>query len=379
MYLLNKGMLLRMSSRFDASNNVLEAAKQRMKALYALSLREQSTAFVINDATRSYVGEEYEQILLYAYKALNYLELGQHEEARVEVMQMDIRLQELGRTGRKVESFGRYVAGMVFEQRREWNDAMVAYRKAYKAYTRQLKGNGEIPSFLQYDLLRLAQRQGLKNELKKYQAEFDITDWQSVKQRAKQGEIVFLLHYSLAPLKREHALMQVARRSGHIVRISLPYYPRRGAPAADLQITIGGRTFTASRVEDINAAARHSLQIKMAAITTRAIVRAVIKAELARKAREKSGKSDRPLLGILAEVATLATERADTRSWTTLPDAIYMVRVSLPPGNYDVRAEISTGPGFAIKSRTFGNLSVKKGQYTYLDYHWVPPGIHRRR
>lgn len=379
LYLLNKGMLLRMSGQLNASNEVLETAKQRMKALYALSLREQSIAFVINDATRSYVGEEYEQILLYAYKALNYLELGQHKKARVEVMQMDVRLHELGKTGREVEAFGRYVAGMVFEQRREWNDAMVAYRKAYKAYKRQREGEGEVPHFLQFDLLRLAQRQGLKNEVKNYRAEFSISDWQSVGQRAKRGELVFLLHYSLAPLKREHSLMTVADQSSHIVRISLPYYPDNRAPVTGLRITIDDRSFTASRVEDIDAVARHSLQIKMAAITARAIVRAVIKAKLAEEARKESKNNNSLLFGFLTEIATLATERADTRSWTTLPYAIYMVRVSLPPGNYDVRAEIGTEPYFAINSRVFGNLTIKKGQYTYLNYHWVPPDIHRRR
>ena len=41
-----------------------------MDALAATSLSETTLTFVINDATQSYVGEEYEQVLLHLYKAL---------------------------------------------------------------------------------------------------------------------------------------------------------------------------------------------------------------------------------------------------------------------------------------------------------------------
>lgn len=379
LFLLNKGMLLRRSGRLAESNTVFEATKQLMKQLYGISIREQTTALVINDATRSYVGYEYEQVLLYVYKALNYLELGEIEEARVEVMQMDVRLRELGKAAAGVEAFGRYVAGMVFEQRREWNDAMVAYRKAYRAYKRRQNGSGYVPRFLQYDLLRLAQRQGLRNEVRKYRKEFNITRWQSVRERTKLGELVFLMHNGLAPVKRENSVMSFAPRANHTVRISLPYYPDYPAMTYRGRIKIADRTTQSIPVENIDELARRSLERRMGVITARAIARAVIKAEMAKKAREESSKKNEPLLGFLMEVATVFTERADTRSWTTLPYNIQMVRVSLPPGVYDLEAEFSADFQSAVQTRTFPGVKIEKGKYTYINYHWVPPGIHRRR
>src|SRR5512140_2535369 len=87
LYLLNKGMVLRMKHDFVASNKSLEAAKQEMERVYAASVSENTLSFLVNDATVSYSGDDYEQVLVHLYMALNYLELGQRDEARVEALQ----------------------------------------------------------------------------------------------------------------------------------------------------------------------------------------------------------------------------------------------------------------------------------------------------
>jgi hypothetical protein len=101
LYLLNKAMLERMSGDFAASNRTFEAAKASMYELYGVSIREQALSFAINDATRSYTGDTYEQVLLHLYTALNYLQLGDLIDARVEALQVDERLREIAQ---KIES-----------------------------------------------------------------------------------------------------------------------------------------------------------------------------------------------------------------------------------------------------------------------------------
>ena len=76
---------------------VFSEAKLLAEELNALSLREQTMALTINDATRSYTGAPYELVMLNVYSALNYLELGQLDAARVETLQVDLLLGELGR------------------------------------------------------------------------------------------------------------------------------------------------------------------------------------------------------------------------------------------------------------------------------------------
>ncbi|MCD6187359.1 MAG: hypothetical protein J7K09_04255, partial [Desulfuromusa sp.] len=95
LWLMNHGMLLRLKGDYGASSQEFEAAKRLVEQLDALSLREQTLALMINDTTRSYAGAPYEQVLLNIYSALNYLDLGELDNARVEILQVDLRLAEL--------------------------------------------------------------------------------------------------------------------------------------------------------------------------------------------------------------------------------------------------------------------------------------------
>ncbi|MCF6208590.1 MAG: hypothetical protein L3J61_04300 [Ghiorsea sp.] len=119
LYLLDKAMLQRMSALYKASNTSFEQAKVLMDKLEATSMTEQLGALTINDSAMSYEGEDYEQIAVHIYAALNYIELGLWDEARVEALQIDERIKRLKekRDGKAIEDpFARYLTGFIFEQ-----------------------------------------------------------------------------------------------------------------------------------------------------------------------------------------------------------------------------------------------------------------------
>ncbi|OGI47667.1 MAG: hypothetical protein A2151_03185 [Candidatus Muproteobacteria bacterium RBG_16_65_34] len=383
LYLLNRGMLTRMNRDLEASNQALEAAKQRMEALYAASVSEHALAFVINDATLSYAGEEYEQVLVRVYKALNYLEQGQPDAARVEALQIDIKLREIAErlpeNRYAGDAFARYLTGLVYEELGEWSDALIAYRKAYEAYRTYRRNNaGEPPSQLKQDLLRLTSRQGLRDELAKYRKEFAIDRWMSLEELGQGGELVFLLHNGLAPIKREHAVTVVNPNSGHLIRVSLPYYQTRAPAVTAARLNLGGSAATTEPAEDVQAMAVESLNAKMPVITARAVARAAVKQEVARKAggrdnRDQQASLAPALLSLTVEVAGLLTERADTRSWLTLPHDIQLVRLPLPPGEYTVNVELLGPHRQAIETRTLPRVTIRKGHKTFVSQHVVSP------
>jgi hypothetical protein len=243
LWLMNRGMLLRLKGDFPASNQEFTAAKQLVEKLDALSLREQTLALTVNDTTRSYAGDPYEQVLLNVYSALNYLDLGQPDDARVEILQVDLRLaaladKEIGALS-ETDPFARYLGGIIYEQGGEYSDAMIAYRSAYQAY----QEHGEhyplnLPESLKVDLLRSSERLGLTEENQRYQEQFGISQWQTAKDLQQQGELIFLFHNGLAPIKIEKSAMLPIIGEGQIVRISLPEYLRRtpGFSSARLRI-----------------------------------------------------------------------------------------------------------------------------------------------
>jgi hypothetical protein len=385
LYLLNKAMLERMNGDYAASNRTFEVAKSRMEELRGLSLREQGQSLLINDATRSYAGEEFEQVLVHLYMALNYLQLGERIDARVEALQVDERLREITQRlpdNRYTEdALARYLTGMIYEELGERSDAMIAYRKAYEAYRRYGQNYSvAVPESLKRDLLRLSQQMGLTEELRQYKKEFRIEHWMSADELAEQGELIFLLHNGLAPIRREHAVTVPDPASGHFVRIALPYYESRPTPVDGARVTAGGTSASAEVAEDIRAIALKDLETKMPAITARALARVVVKAQMAKAARENARQQNQNNAGaavaaMAVEIAGLVTERADTRSWLTLPSRIHLARLPLPPGTYTVKVDLLGDDGQIVSTQEYANMDIRRGAKTWLSPHWIPSTV----
>lgn len=363
---MNRGMLLRLKGDFVTSNREFAAAKQLAEEFNALSLREQATALTINDATRSYAGAPYEQVMLNIYSALNYLDLGQLDAARVEILQADLLLGELGdkEVGPLFDNdpFARYLSALIYEAGGEYSDAMIAYRRAYEAY----RQHGEryplvVPRQLQIDLLRSSERLGLTEENRRYREQFEIDSWQSAEQLQRQGELIFLFHSGLAPIKVERSVTIPGPSAGQFVRIALPEYVRRPAGFSFARLLIDGRVLVTELVENIEELAIAELMDNQSAIIARAAARTLLKYQ----ASKEAGKQNE-LAGVLLNIAGLLTERADTRSWLSLPAEIQLVRVPLAPGRYDLAVELLDPAGRVARRLNYPAVVLRAGEKTFL-------------
>ena len=370
LYLLDKAMLQRMSGLYEASNTTFEQAKALMDKLEATSVMEQVGALTVNDSAMSYEGEDYEQIAVHIYAALNYIELGLWDEARVEALQIDERMKRLKekRDGKAIEDpFARYLTGFIFEQGGEYSDAMIAYRDAYQIYR---KYDYPTPLFLQRDLLRLSKYLGLDQEYQTYIKQFGFQEKYAVSRLQQQGEIVLLLHHSLAPIKRAHEVL-VYSATGVPLRISMPVYQSRPSYIRQARLVVGDKSVSTVVVDSFDKLARLSLKTHQAAITARLIARALIKKQAAHQAENKGGA----LAGFLVDVAGMATETADTRSWLTLPKNILFARLPLAAGTYPARLELIGEAGHVIQTIDVGNVTVTKGKKTVLEKSFVAPNL----
>jgi len=381
--LMNKGMLQRMVGDFDRSTRTLEEAKGLTDELRALSLREQSLSFAINDASKSFIGEDFEQVMVHTYIALNYLEQGQLDPARVEALQIDLLLREKAQRAPDSpyveDAFARYLTGIIYEDQREWSDAMIAYRKAYEAYQKQLERFGvAIPETLKHDLVRLADRMGLAEEAAGYRKAFGISTTPSEEGLLERGEIILTVHAGLAPIKREQAITVLNPATGRFLRLALPQYRPRGQPLAYARVSAGSQSATTSRVENIDAIAVKSLESEMPAITARAIARMAIKDAAARAASSSDNRSlGGPIAGLAINIAATLAERADTRSWFTLPGEIHLARLSLPPGEYKLRIDLY-GRGEGVLDSSELRVALRSGEKKYVSRHWVPNNLEVR-
>lgn len=365
---LDRAMLLRMLGQYAESNRELEAAKAIIRALDPFSVSEQTAAFFINDATIAYSGVPLERVMVHVFAALNYLELDQPDAARVEALQIDLLLRQLSERAPEpalgVDPFARYLSGMIFEALGEDSDALIAYRKALEAYRLQQPVTGlSVPTALQADLLRLTRRLGLADEHDRLQARFPHADEPGPS--PDQGRVVLFVANGLAPVKREVSDAIVDPATGILVRVSLPAYERRPSPIHQLRLRASDRMRLAEPVENIAAIVSATLDAALPGITARAMARAVAKYQMAREA----GKQD-DLAGLLVNIVNVVTERADTRSWLTLPGEIRMVRLNLPPGRHRLTLELLDDAGRLVARHRWSDVTVRPGRLRFISYHY---------
>ncbi|MDX8386938.1 MAG: hypothetical protein R8M46_00185 [Ghiorsea sp.] len=370
LYLLDKAMLQRMSGLHSQSNETFEQAKTLMEKLSVTSVTEQAAALAINDSMMSYEGEDYEQVAVHLFEALNYINLDLWDEARVEALQVDMRLKIIAQDNDvkfEEHAFSRYLTGIIYEQGKEWGDAMIAYRKAYQTYQKQKQ---PIPLFLKQDLIRLSQEMGLEKEHKEYKKSFAMDDGVSAYDLSKQGEVMVLLHQSLAPIKRSSSIF-VSGAKKIEYRISLPIYQSRPTYVSSAVLTVGDKSAKAVVVNDFDHEARKSLARATPAMTARLLARAIVKKTAAKTAEKSNGN----LAGLLVDVAGMVTETADTRSWLTLPKNIHFARLPIQAGTYPAKLTLLGKSGAVVRTINLGQLDVKNGKKVVLEQTFVKPFV----
>jgi uncharacterized protein len=336
LYLLERGVLLHLAQRHRESNDVLEEADRLAEELFTRSISAESLSFVSSDRLIPYAGEDYESAYIHYYKARNYLVLGELQSARVEARKIDEKLSHLadrheGRHVYRESAFLRLLTGFIHEALGDWNDAYIAYHKSlghYREYERKY-GVG-VPAFLWGRLLLAARHTGFQEEYDSHRAEARAAGLDPV---VEEGMIAVLIDRGYIPVKRE-VFAVFPTPQGFPVKLALPEFQSRMAPAAGpVEVSVNSLEWLpAERVEDVGAIARQSLEDKKGRVVAKMIARAVAKQLAARKAEKELG----PAAGLLAQVAALATENADLRSWTMLPDQVLVAVIPAGPGRHQV-------------------------------------------
>jgi len=363
LFLLNRAMLQRMSADYEASNASFEAAKALITNLSAISISEQGGTLIVNDMQRRYTGDYYEQVLIHVFEALNYLALNQPDQARVEALQLDEKLKQHGNNSKYEDGFARYLTGIIYEDLGEWDDAMIAYRQAYDAYQRYPQQlHMPVPPILKSDLIRLADKTGQDDEARRYQEQFAITAAPQIP--PDNGELVFLLNTGLAPLKRSIEIRAV-NKSGQLVTVSMPAYEDRRPTVTAARISVDDASATTNLVENVDTLAIDALEKQKPLILARAFARAAIKTNVTREADNRNDA-----LGFAVNLANAITDRADTRSWSTLPNRICMARLPLAAGRHQITVELLDRLGHVVTTKNY-DVDIGRRDKHYISLDWI--------
>jgi hypothetical protein len=390
LYLLERGYLEHEAGNYGASNRDFDAAELRADELYTKSVTNELAALATTDNLRPYRGYPHELVMIQYYRAFNYLRLGSYEGALVEARKANQRLVALSdaredKDTYRDDAFMQYLTGLLYENAGEWNDAAVAYRDAYHAYAHYRRTFGAaMPDPLPADLYRALTRIDATEEAQRLaESHPDLADQEL---RGLDANVVLCVESGFIPYlepldivlpifdvkederyrdcrgcERDYGDVLFNRYGSniyahagsrytldHVLRFAFPRvvdFPTRirwaeigGPVSADVS---GGIA------QPLGQIMRHSFNERMPSILLRTIVRALIK-EFARTGAKKTDE----VLGVLVNIAGVATEQADTRSWLLLPREINLVKLTLPPGQHELSVVFHAADDTIVEART---------------------------
>jgi hypothetical protein len=374
LFLLDAAQINMLCGRHEESNRYFHDAERLAEDLWTKSVSREAVALATNEYARPYGGEDFEKALVNLSSAVNYAVLNRMDEALVECRRLDSNLSLYNekyekKNVYKEDAFGRYLSAMIYESDGSLDDAYIDYYKAYRAYLNYGKQYGTpMPSILVMDLIRAAQATYRLEDLR---AEFGIVE-KSDPDYADTKELgrIVLIHYSgRSPVKREESII-IPLNSGPI-KVAFPKYEASKTSCGKSEMIVSSASedisARAELVEDINAIAIKNLDDRKARVVARTIARTAIKQGIIDAAASQIGDRElRRLTRIGLNVVNLAVERADTRSWRTLPAKIYLSRVYVPPGQYGVAVSMC-----GVRKKTSHTLDMKAGQTRFVLLHTI--------
>lgn len=323
LFRMEKGMLLYLDAQYSKANTLWIEADRHIDDLYTTSISNTANSFIINDSMSDYRGEAHERVLLPLFASLAFFEQGNIENSAVMIRRtyhvMNVLTTENeGKNTFQNDVLPYYLSGMILEAKGEIDNALVEYQHALSIAQQK-----EVKEKISEDVGRLASFRNRKDIVSKIKKAYPNLSWKDQSFFQKNGELYFIYESGNSPIKRPAELLLPTDRT--VVRISFPEYVAVPYQSHYLDVSVDNQSPERTLlIGDIGMMARNALQDRKLRDLAKMTARIVAKDIATRKLAKES-----PLAGLAANIFTLSTEVADTRSWTTLPDTIQILRIPL--------------------------------------------------
>ena len=366
---LDLGVLSHYAGEYQRSNQELTQAERKIEEYYAKSISQSISSYLVNDTVVDYDGEIFEDIYINILMALNYIHLGNIEDAFVEIRRFDNKLkaasakysdkiaaanQENTSNGENPvavpkmdfhnSALARYLSMILYRSRGQLDSARIDMRYLDSAIASQ-------PS-----LYNFAKPQSIQQELEVPQ---------------DMGRVNIIAFTGKSPRKEEEVLRLYSDVGGFYYKIAYPEMMRQDSVISSIQVTaipageiIAGQavqtpqpiaTVSLEPLESISNIAMDTFEQHKTLIYLRAILRSIGKATSSTVFGSLADDSSNSGMGLLfsvlelaSVVSTEATERADIRVARYLPSLAWVSGMNLEPGDYILNIEYKSGAGALV-------------------------------
>lgn len=392
---LERGTLLHAVQDWDASAFNFQAAEQQLELLdLAKDTAGEIGKYMFSDSATKYKTTPTEKLSLNAINLINYLAQGDLEGATVEAKRFTVMRNYLldYDPDNAHGAFGSYLAGFVAERQGNWDEALRYYDEALER--RDLPGLA--PAIQRCAVKGSYRTERLERYLGGAPSPAPTSDAASGEQSqgtsaplptpvaapAGAAEVFVIIKTGRVPFKvprripigaaiglagayvtgdttlLEHSAMKV---------VVFPDLEPAGNLFQDAAWSIDGQPIQLDLVSDLGAEITHEFEQIKPKIIGSAITRMIVRAAAAEGARAAGNQANGAvgLISALALEATLvAVDKPDTRSWTLLPDRVFIGRAMIPAGEHGVDIVVFGNGG---EERRSMQVNVAEGGYVVLD------------
>ncbi|MDR0550573.1 MAG: hypothetical protein LBG72_00990 [Spirochaetaceae bacterium] len=406
---LDKGLLEHYSGNYAASQDDLQNAERLITEAFTKSVTEGAASYILNDNTKTYPGEDYEDVYLNVFNALNYYNQGKFKDALVEIRKLSESSGKLARLAKKYEGADAKAAkeneGILTKALGVLGGVTVVYPpeapvnftdSALAHYLCALfyKANGNASDArIEFDAIQKAY--AAAPDVYKNPLPSSIEEDKNVPEgKARLNVIGFT---GLSPIKTEQIVaadfswLQTQRLTGYFLnefehpKLKMPTLTAKGRSAGSdkATVTVTGNgfkgTFTLELIENMGGAAIAAFNGKFTSTYKKTFWRTVLKygsgmagVKIAADEAKKKAEGKPPALvnaaaqaGAIAAaklvVAGLdATEGADVRGGRYFPNKALAGGITLDPGTYTVKIAIG-------KTTITKEIEVKDGSLNLIE------------
>ena len=380
MLFLDKGLLEHYAGNYANSSYDLQNAERLIEKAYTKSISENFFSYIINDNTKEYPGEDFEDIYINVFNALNYYNRGNTEGALVEIRKLSMSSGKLDMLSRKYEytdpgtgenlnvTVQRETGVGELPRTRQVNFSNSALARFLGALFYLGEGNHDAAR-VEFDQLEAA----LSNRnIYRTPIPQAIEQARSVPDGSARLNIISFT--GLSPIKQEEQVFHYFPFFQHPVLQSavfkLPVIIRRPSVIDRIEVVISGHSFNLELLEDIGVVIEETFAARYSNILIKTYIRTLFKYAVADIAAMDAIKRHGELAGLMtalsARMAMDLSEGADTRMSRYLPDKAYIGGIDLDPGVYSVIINYYSGDDL-VAGAEYRDVTVNQNGLNLLE------------
>jgi len=363
------GLLYHYDKDYKTSIKHFAKAEEILDELYTRSIANEAAALLTNDNIRPYRSYPFEIQWLYQTQILNYLALGEIDEAVVEARRALLAIQSLQEKEEdKFNESGalQYLIALSFEWQKSEDDARIAYNNAKKNF----ENSGFTPK--------------LATEVPENEQEIIVVGYAGLSPvlgenkfwgtYAKDG--VLFLHYKDANGKQKTITLVALGLGGPgfsgstmTVQFAIPKIVEKSSQTAAFSVSVNGNSKMTESFSNTKSSLKKDFEngekTMLLRTAGRVILRTIAASKVKSKMRTGNGLADLAL-NLGTDFTTNAMENADLRLGSTMPLTLQITRIPVEPGKHSVKIDILDKYDRKTGSHAEQSVNVKKGEKVFL-------------